>query len=102
MFEHPDIVAQMTEQQKIAQAFIRIIQDTKTSKDLQREAVNGLCGYTHIDGVIEVLISVMEDHHINKETRLIATIGLSDHTYPEIDFSGDDDDKPGEVDDESG
>ncbi|MFC1656766.1 hypothetical protein ACFL14_02310 [Patescibacteria group bacterium] len=97
MSEHPDIGAQLTEQLKIAQALMRIVINPKTQKDIRREAVSGLCGYTHIEEVVDVLINVMENHRIDEETRLIATIGLSDHTYPEIDISGENDDAYGEV-----
>ncbi len=98
MHKHPDIGAQMSEQYKIAQAFMRIVKHPKTKKDLRKEAVVGLCRYTHIEGVVDILISVMENHRIDEETRLAAAFGLSEHNYPEINFSGDDDSTRSEVD----
>lgn len=88
MPEHPDIGEQLSEQHKIAQAFMRIVRNPKTKKDLRKEALNGLIGYTHIEGVIDVLISIMENHRIDEETRTLAAIALAEHEYPEIDLEG--------------
>lgn len=87
--KHPDIGTQLSEQDKIARGFMSVILNSKTTTDIRREAVNGLCNYTHIPDVIDILIRIMKDRRYDKETRLIATAGLTDHTFPVINIDED-------------